>query len=173
MANGYQTFFLTKSYRGILCMYLWYYRKTWWMLANLDTKRCRDQNCVAATGAFGKNVPTFGCRGNMSPTCRQLSQPSYQPSGSKSSVSVGTTVQEQHEQYFEARGDLRPAHTIFFEQLIAQLISWKPTDSNIILLGDFNENVYSGRIAKRLSLPDLLLTKQCLQYTGVHIPPTF
>jgi hypothetical protein len=97
----------------------------------------------------------------------------YQPSGLKSSVSVGTTVREQHEQYFEAWGDLHPARTIFFEQLIAQLIIWKQTDSDIILLGDFNENVYSGRIAKQLSLPDLLLTKQCLQCTGLHIPPTF
>ncbi len=67
----------------------------------------------------------------------------YQPSGSKSSTSAGTTVREQHEQYFEARGHLRPACTIFFEQ------------------------------AKRLSLPDLLFTEQCLQCTGVHIPPTF
>ena len=38
-------------------------------------KRCRDQNCVTTTGAFGQNVPTFGCHGDMSPTCRQLSQP--------------------------------------------------------------------------------------------------
>jgi hypothetical protein len=97
----------------------------------------------------------------------------YQPSGSKSSVSAGTTVREQHEQYFEARGNLRPARTIFFEQLIAQLVIWKQTDSDIILLGNFNENVYSGRITKRLSLPDLLLTKQCLQCTGLHKPPTF
>jgi hypothetical protein len=57
--------------------------------------------------------------------------------------------------------------------LIAQLIVWKHTDSNIILLGDFNENVYSGCIAKCLSLPDLMLTKQCLQCTGMHIPSTF
>jgi hypothetical protein len=97
----------------------------------------------------------------------------YQPSGSRSPTSAGTTVREQHEQYFEAQGDLRPARTIFFEQLIAQLVIWKQTDSDIILLGDFNENVYSGRIDKRLSLPDLLLTEQCLQCTGVHIPPTF
>jgi hypothetical protein len=97
----------------------------------------------------------------------------YQPSGSKSSTSGGTTVREQHEQYFEAWGDLRPARTIFFKQLIAQFVIWKQTNSDIILLGDFNENVYSGRIAKRLSLPDLLFTKQCLQCTGVHIPPTF
>ncbi len=43
----------------------------------------------------------------------------YQPSGYKSAISAGTTVREQHEQYFEARGDLRSAHTIFFEQLIS------------------------------------------------------
>jgi hypothetical protein len=30
----------------------------------------------------------------------------YQPSGSKSANSAGTTVREQHEQYFKARGNL-------------------------------------------------------------------
>jgi hypothetical protein len=39
----------------------------------------------------------------------------YQRSGSKSTYSVGTTIPEQHERYFEARGDLQPAHTIFYE----------------------------------------------------------
>ena len=39
MANGYQTNISTKSYRRILCMYLWYYRKIWSMLANPDTKK--------------------------------------------------------------------------------------------------------------------------------------
>jgi hypothetical protein len=57
--------------------------------------------------------------------------------------------------------------------LIAQLIVWKHTDLDIILLGDFNENIYTGRIAKRLALPDLMLSKQCLQCTGMHVPPTF
>ena len=97
----------------------------------------------------------------------------YQPSGSKSFNSLGTTVWEQHEHHFKARGNLRPAHTIFFEQLIAQLVIWKHTNLDILLLGDFNENVYAGRIVKCLSLLGLLLTKQCLQCTGIHIPPTF
>ncbi len=97
----------------------------------------------------------------------------YQPSGSSSSHSAGTTVREQHERYFEARGDLRSAKAIFFEQLIAQLVVWKATDADIILLGDFNENVYSGRIAKRLEQSDLNFSEQCLGCTGTHIPPTF
>jgi hypothetical protein len=44
---------------------------------------------------------------------------------SRSASSPGTTVREQHEQYFEAQGDLCLARTVFFEQLIAQLIVWK------------------------------------------------
>ena len=65
MANGYQTNILTTSYRGIqVCSF-----------CNLvDVGKHRHTNCVginfcvATTGAFGKNVVTFGCRGNMSPT---------------------------------------------------------------------------------------------------------
>jgi hypothetical protein len=97
----------------------------------------------------------------------------YQPSGSKLTYFAGTTVLEHHKWYFKARRDLQPAHTIFYEQLISQLIIWKHTDLDIILLGDFNENVYTGQIAKCLALPDLMLSKQCLQCTGMHVPPTF
>ncbi len=97
----------------------------------------------------------------------------YQPSGSSSSNSAGTMVQEQHEQYFKAWGVLRSARSIFFEQLIARLVVWKATDADIILLGDFNENVYTGWIAKCLEQVDLNFSKQCLGCTGMHIPPTF
>jgi hypothetical protein len=68
---------------------------------------------------------------------------------------------------------LRSAKAIFFEQLIAQLVVWKTTDADIILLGDFNENVYTGRIAKRIVQADLNFSEQCLGCTGWHIPPTF
>jgi hypothetical protein len=97
----------------------------------------------------------------------------YQPSGSSSSNSAGTRVREQHKQYFEARGNLRSARSIFFEQLIAQLVVWKATDADIILLGDFNENVYTGRIAKSLEQADLNFSEKCLGCTGMHIPLTF
>jgi hypothetical protein len=73
----------------------------------------------------------------------------------------------------EARGNLRSARSIFFELLIAQLVIWKTTDADIILLGDFNENVYTGRIAKRLVQADLNFSEQFLGCTGTHIPPTF
>jgi hypothetical protein len=97
----------------------------------------------------------------------------YQPSGSKLTYSTGTTIHEQHERYFKARRDLQPARTIFYEQLIAQLIIWKHSDLDIILLGDFKENIYTGKITKHLALSDLMLSEQCLQCTGMHVPPTF
>ena len=47
------------------------------MLAIPDTKMlCRDQFCVGTTGPSRPKVPTFGCRADMSPTCRRHCQPS-------------------------------------------------------------------------------------------------
>jgi hypothetical protein len=66
----------------------------------------------------------------------------YQPSNS--GRSAGTTVKDQHSCYFQSLGDARPPRTIFFEQLIVQLTLWKTTDNDIILLGNFNKNVYTG-----------------------------
>jgi hypothetical protein len=62
---------------------------------------------------------------------------------------------------------------MFFEQLIAQLVVWKTMGLDIILLGDFNENMYTGQIAKRLVQVDLNFSEQCLGCTCMHITPTF
>ena len=60
-----------------------FYVRTYGTLVDVGKSRqkkmCRDQNCVGATGAFWPKVTTFGCRGDMSPTCRRLSQPSDAP----------------------------------------------------------------------------------------------
>jgi hypothetical protein len=95
----------------------------------------------------------------------------YQPSNS--GCSTGITAKDQQSRYFCARGDARSPRTIFFEQLIAQLLLWKAIDNNIILLGNFNKNVYMGRIAKRLAVHDLNFVEVCRKHTGVPIPPTF
>ena len=49
---------------------------------------------------------------------------------------------------------------------------WKAAGNEIILLGDFNENVYTGRLAKMLAGDDLRMTEQCFKTTGRKIPPT-
>jgi len=38
-------------------------------------KKCRGRICVSTTWPSRPKVPTFGCRADMSPTCRRLSQP--------------------------------------------------------------------------------------------------
>jgi hypothetical protein len=76
----------------------------------------------------------------------------YQPSNS--GRSAGTTVKDQQARYFQALGDSCSPRTIFFEQLVSQLAIWKTSDNNIILLGDFNEHVYNGRLAKRITADD-------------------
>jgi hypothetical protein len=92
---------------------------------------------------------------------------------SNSGRSTGTTVKDQHAQYFTAFGDTHSPRTIFFEQLITQLIQWKAIDNGIILLSNFNKNVYTGRIARRLGEDDLNFTEVCRRHTGRPIPPTF
>ena len=73
----------TRSYRGILSIYLWYSkRRKGWMSAIPDTKMlCWDQFCVATTVACRQNVPTFGCWADMLLTCRQQCQPRATSSG--------------------------------------------------------------------------------------------
>jgi len=61
---------------------------------------------------------------------------------------------------------------MFFIQLISQLLTWKEKGYDIILVGDFNENVYSGRIARRLADDDLNLEEQCMKRTGTPLPPS-
>ncbi len=75
-------------------------------------------------------------------------------------------VKDQHSCYFQSLGDARPPRTIFFEQLIVQLALWKTTDNDIILLGNFNKNVYTGRLAQYLFEYNLNFTEMCRQHTG-------
>jgi hypothetical protein len=96
----------------------------------------------------------------------------YQPSNPGSS-SAGTTVKDQHSRYFCALGNARSLCTIFFKQLVSQLIICKSVDNNIVLMGDFNENIYTGCLAHQLSQDDPNLTESCHQHTGVPTPPTF
>jgi len=96
----------------------------------------------------------------------------YQPC-EKNANSKGFTTCEQQERYFEPRGDFRSPRTIFYEQLVTQLLLWKASGDEIILCGDFNENVYDSRIGRRLAQPDLYMKEQCLLKTGERLPNTF
>jgi hypothetical protein len=96
----------------------------------------------------------------------------YQPSNSSHS-SAGMTVKDQQSHYFCTRGNARSPRTIFFKQLIAQLLLWKSIDNDFVLLGNFNKNVYTGRLATRPAADDLNFVELCRKHTGIPIPPTF
>ena len=57
--------------------------------------------------------------------------------------------------------------------MVTQLILWKAAGEEIILCGDFNENVYTGRFARRLAATDINMKEQCLKCTGDQLPATF
>ena len=77
---------------------------------------------------------------------------------------------DQQSRVWEKTGDMRSPRVILFDQIIRRLLLWKADGEELILIGDFNENVYTGTYAKRLVLPDLNMTEQCLKTTKHHLP---
>jgi hypothetical protein len=86
---------------------------------------------------------------------------------------MGETVWDQHLQYFEARGEIRDPRLMFQYNLMSLLHQWKAAGDKILLMGDFNENVYSGPIALALLEDALRLSKICLRTTRDTLPPTY
>ena len=67
---------------------------------------------------------------------------------------------------------MRPVADIFFEDLISQLVQWKGEVSKVLMMGDFNENVYTEKLASRLAEDDLRMEEQVRKSTGEEIPST-
>ena len=59
-----------------------------------------------------------------------------------------------------------------FEEVIEKLMSWKQEDCEIVLTGDFSEDIYRGTFSKRLATDDLNMTDEIVKTTVVKIPPT-
>jgi hypothetical protein len=61
----------------------------------------------------------------------------------------------------------------FQDDLVALLTKWKISGNEIVLMRDFNEDVYTGILsAVRLSSEPLCLQELCRQTTGQPLPPT-
>jgi hypothetical protein len=84
----------------------------------------------------------------------------------------GGTVWDHYVRYFEARGEIRNPRIMFQSDLLSLLCMWKATGDEILLLGDFNENVYTGHMASALSGEYLRMKEVCHQTTGKLLPPT-
>ncbi len=150
-----------------------------------DHKIKRDQwggTCVTASGQFASIVTLTGANttglsrwswiyvGGGGKSTRLIV--AYQPCSPKNRRMMGETVWDQHLCYFESRGESQDPRSMFHHNLISLLWQWKGDGDEIMLLGDFNKNVYLGPIACSLSLEELRMGEICQLTTGEMLPAT-
>jgi hypothetical protein len=81
-------------------------------------------------------------------------------------------VCDQHTRYFESRGEVRHPRQMFQADLLHLIRSWKTAGDEIILMGDFNENIYEGNLARNLLHEDIRMSELCQHTTGSRLPNT-
>jgi hypothetical protein len=96
----------------------------------------------------------------------------YQPCNPKQRTTVEETVWDQHSCYFEARGEIQDPRTMFKLDFLSLLCPWKAPGNKILLIGDFNKNVYTGLLATALVGEDLQMHELCQRTSGVPLLPT-
>jgi hypothetical protein len=74
---------------------------------------------------------------------------------------MGKTVWDQHSWYFEARGEVRNPRVMFKSDLLSLLRVWKAAGNEILLISDFNKNVYMGLLATSLADDGLRMSEVC------------
>lgn len=81
-----------------------------------------------------------------------------------------STALTQQADYFAALGDDRNPRTIFLEHLLLFIAECRAQNAEVMLYIDANENVYTGRLGRALSGPDLNMREQFLHVTGQQAP---
>ena len=69
-------------------------------------------------------------------------------------------VWEQQSRYFRGRGVLVDPDLLFDRDLLIQLRTWRANNEEVVLMGDFNQSVYTSDFAKLLGEEDIQLTEQ-------------
>ncbi len=95
----------------------------------------------------------------------------YQPCQSHRNTGRDT-VWDQHLRYFEARGNTNSPILNFHDDLVGLLTKWKNAGDEIVIMGDFKEDVYNSILSARLASVPLCLCKLCKHTTGKLPPPT-
>ena len=80
---------------------------------------------------------------------------------------MGETVWDQYTQYFETQGEIRNPRVMFKSDLLNLLCAWLATGDEVLLFGNFNEDVYSGPLAGDLARDEFRMTELCLRTTGI------
>jgi hypothetical protein len=84
----------------------------------------------------------------------------------------GKTVWDQQLRYFKSLNKIRNPRLMFKADLLNLLWRWKAAGNEVLLLGNFNKDVYSGSLASQLSSDKFQMTKMCLWTTGNKLPST-
>lgn len=80
------------------------------------------------------------------------------------------TVWAQQRRYFRKKGLRGSPRSRFLSDLVEQLTQWRRSGNDIILLGDLNECVYNGSVAKRLAEDDILMGEAFKSVNGHDAP---
>ena len=97
----------------------------------------------------------------------------YIPRNKEKANTKKQTVWDQQKTYYTGKGviDKDPCD-ILFDDIIKQLLIWKHENCGIVLAGDFNDDVYKGKLAERLRKDNVNMDKLVFRTTGKQIPPT-
>ena len=97
----------------------------------------------------------------------------YMPHNREKDETKGLTVWDQQKIPYGSEGLMeKESCQTLFDDVVAKLLEWKTEDCEIILTGDFNQDVYQDDFARRLAEEDVNMTEQFLKTTGKEIPPT-
>jgi hypothetical protein len=77
----------------------------------------------------------------------------YQPCAPGRHTTRGEMVWDQHHWYFEACREIRHPQAMFKSDLLSLLRRWKAAGDEILLMGDFNKNIYIGTKMRKFPLP--------------------
>ncbi len=61
---------------------------------------------------------------------------------------------------------------MFKSDLLSLLRQWKAAGDEILLMGDFNKNVYTGNLVIALAGDEFQMSEMCSWTTGILLPPT-
>ena len=97
----------------------------------------------------------------------------YMPYNKENADTKRQTVWDQPKTHYTSKGmvDKEPGQALF-EDVTEKLLLWKQDNCDIVLTGDFNEDVYRDKFSERLAKDDLNMMEHTLKTTGVKIPPT-
>ncbi len=78
----------------------------------------------------------------------------------------------QQARYFESCREVRQPRLMFQADLLNLIRTWKTAGNEIILLGDFNKNIYEGKFALDLLGNEFRMSELCLRTTGSRLANT-